>query len=81
MTAEKRFLWSGVSLAGLLLGFLGNSVWGKVEDHEKRITRNDERLEAVRDMRDDLRAMRADMTEVRDAVRRLEGERDVSRRP
>jgi F0F1-type ATP synthase membrane subunit b/b' len=70
-TFEKKALWSGVSLAGILLGFLGNFVWSRVDAHEGRLVRVEERTDEIKEIRQDVR-------EIRDAVRRLEGARDVS---
>ena len=85
MTASKLEKWllrGGVSLAGLLLGFLGNFLWARVDAHEGRITRNETKIDGLtdiaRDTKEDTKEIRQGMVEIRDAVRRLEGARDVS---
>lgn len=56
----------GAALAGSLLAFGAQQVWADVRDHEKRITTNETTLELIPEMR-------ADVKEIRDAVRRMEG--------
>ncbi len=68
---RQAALWAG-SLASLLVGYGANQAWSDIRDHEKRITSSEKVLELIPEVRSDVR-------EIRDAVRRLEGARDVSR--
>jgi hypothetical protein len=70
---RKALLWTA-GFAGSLLAFGAQQVWADVRNHETRITSGEKALELLPEVR-------ADVKEIRDAVRRMEGARDAADRP
>lgn len=72
---------SAGSLSALLVGYGANQLWSDSRDHERRISAVEGQGAILQEIRDEQKEMRAEQLEIRDAVRRLEGARDVSRGP
>jgi hypothetical protein len=70
---RKALLWTA-GFAGSLLAFGAQQLWSDVRNHETRITSGEKALELLPEVR-------ADVKEIRDSVRRMEGARDAADRP
>lgn len=69
---DKKHILPAISAALFsLLVFLGQQIYSDSREHDRRITSADAKAELQRDL---LTEVRADVKEIRDTVRRMEGQ-------